>query len=389
MDKRYQYHVFLSHVQLSGGDRCMLLAEELRAKGLRVWYDMDQEPTADGMEKGIKTSACVIAFFSDQYLTRPAVHRELYHSLLEKKRIVYVVCEGELEPPLASLISQGLRFLEDTEARRRDELTSRPFLNHTLLLGSQDSLLPGGQLPSDCSVTYKCWDPASSAEAILKKVSASIDLGSVAPLGATDLPREYKHKMKPIETHVLLAAGAKCTPQLDFLRHAMTLRCKTLNISTLPSSLLPQHAVAAVSLLGGGISMPMAEPVGPGASSATFELPSLQASEEDAFAMEKGWAAARNAKCLLVVLGADIFANPYACGALLAAVQSDNPEQPQHYRRGPILIALNEMDEQKGGVKSFSDYFSMVPSYLNTLFDKVIVRQFQRRMYEREGMLTE
>ena len=72
------YDVYLGHSQASGADQCKILAMLLRARGLKVWHDMDSaDLTLQGMEHGVRNSRCFLVFLSDGVMSRPCCHQEM------------------------------------------------------------------------------------------------------------------------------------------------------------------------------------------------------------------------------------------------------------------------------------------------------------------------
>jgi hypothetical protein len=72
-----EFDFFINHCQASGADQCGKLALLLRARGVRVWYDMSAaDLTEQGMEEGVANSRNMLVFLSDGLMSRPFCQKE-------------------------------------------------------------------------------------------------------------------------------------------------------------------------------------------------------------------------------------------------------------------------------------------------------------------------
>ena len=92
-----KYHFFLSHKQANAQGQVMALYKTLQAEfpGMKVWHDMEQLPTDEEMQKGIRESACFLMYMSKGYMERPACQKEVGWALAMGKRFVIVYATDE------------------------------------------------------------------------------------------------------------------------------------------------------------------------------------------------------------------------------------------------------------------------------------------------------
>ena len=84
-------HFFISHFQATGGDVAKSLHYDLKERGLSSWYDNNEENlTQQGMEEGVKNSACFLLLLTSGVLTREWVLKEFRWALQYKKPILLV-----------------------------------------------------------------------------------------------------------------------------------------------------------------------------------------------------------------------------------------------------------------------------------------------------------
>ena len=92
--------VFVSYFQATGGSAVLALRESLHAAAasagiaLKLWVDLDETPTAEGMREGIRSSDAFLLILSTGVLTRPAVQHEVAIALREGKRLRVLAAGG-------------------------------------------------------------------------------------------------------------------------------------------------------------------------------------------------------------------------------------------------------------------------------------------------------
>ena len=84
-----RWDFFLSHQQKYSADLVAGLFQNLRTAGMTAWFDMNEEPTIDGMEEGVLHSKAVILVLSPEVFSRPAVQFELRLAMAYNKRICF------------------------------------------------------------------------------------------------------------------------------------------------------------------------------------------------------------------------------------------------------------------------------------------------------------
>jgi hypothetical protein len=72
-----RFHFFLSHKQQGADGYAALVKEKLKALGYSCWIDTEQTADREGMEAGVKGSACVLLFLFKGTLHRPYCRFEL------------------------------------------------------------------------------------------------------------------------------------------------------------------------------------------------------------------------------------------------------------------------------------------------------------------------
>jgi hypothetical protein len=100
------------HAQATGGDQVLVLREALRAwaPAARVWHDLDEQPTTEGMRAGVAGAAVFVLFLSQSVLARPAVRLEVGAALALDKPLVFVLERDAAHggaPDGATLLRQG------------------------------------------------------------------------------------------------------------------------------------------------------------------------------------------------------------------------------------------------------------------------------------------
>ena len=86
------HHFFISHFQATGGDVAKSLHYEMKERGISSWYDNNEENlTQQGMEEGVKNSACFLLLLTSGVLTREWVLKEFQWALKYSKPILLVM----------------------------------------------------------------------------------------------------------------------------------------------------------------------------------------------------------------------------------------------------------------------------------------------------------
>jgi GTPase SAR1 family protein len=86
------HHFFISHYQATGGDVAKSLHYEMKDRGVSSWYDNNEDNlTQQGMEEGVKNSACFLLLLTSGVLTRPWVLKEFRWALQYSKPILLVM----------------------------------------------------------------------------------------------------------------------------------------------------------------------------------------------------------------------------------------------------------------------------------------------------------
>lgn len=113
------WHAFLSHSQRTGGTKVLALSEGLRAFArirdvrIKLWMDVDEEATGDGMVRGIEYSTYYVVFITPDIFERPAVQYEVAAALRLSKPIIVIVEKqdnGISVSTFAEAISNGRHF---------------------------------------------------------------------------------------------------------------------------------------------------------------------------------------------------------------------------------------------------------------------------------------
>ena len=120
------FAAFLSHAQAMGGDQVLVLREALRAwaPAARVWHDLDEQPTAEGMRAGVASAAVFVLFLSRSVLARPAVRHEVGTALALGKPFIYVLERDAARggaPDAAALLREGREQQELALANAGDD----------------------------------------------------------------------------------------------------------------------------------------------------------------------------------------------------------------------------------------------------------------------------
>ena len=90
-----QYHFFISHCQATGQDQAHLLCTNLKARGAKVWYDMEMdEITTQGMEDGVRDSMVMIVLLTPLIMSRPFCQLEMRSAKKHDLKIIGV-CEQD------------------------------------------------------------------------------------------------------------------------------------------------------------------------------------------------------------------------------------------------------------------------------------------------------
>ena len=97
------WDAFLSHNHLLTGDCAGLIVGWLRGKGVRVWWDQDEDATDVGMRNGVVGSRCVVLLLSPGIWERDWVLFELRVALEHGKKVVLVYDPEEGRPGFARL----------------------------------------------------------------------------------------------------------------------------------------------------------------------------------------------------------------------------------------------------------------------------------------------
>jgi len=86
-----QWHFFISHKQANGGDQAAVICGKLRQAGFEVWYDQNAgKLTAEGMQEGVRGSACFILLMTQGVFARPFVLLELQEAIDAGKPIILI-----------------------------------------------------------------------------------------------------------------------------------------------------------------------------------------------------------------------------------------------------------------------------------------------------------
>ena len=413
-------HVFLSNAQWSGGDQCLLLRDALCARGLRVWLDQDNEPTATGMEEGIAGAGCVVLFLSSGYFSRPAVQREVKRAVELRKPLLLVHDAGApWGAAWEHIVGAARAYASDAAGRARDAQEGRPCLSLAEVEGQEGIFAPGGAPHSalDC-FSYTAGESLDSLVVGLAQRIRQL-LPQAWEVQQPPAPTPFKLRRQPRAhggQHLLLASGFKGQRQLHYLRATLHARCPTLRVSILEcgaavaGSALSAASAAAQTLVAAARAASEAvtaawDSLGSAASAAMAgklralggDTPALVAeakqlaerlaaaaqadSRVDERAEQQGQQEAQRADYLLVLLTEDVFDSPTVRGALGAAL-----EWPPGDKR---LLLRHEPDAWRGGVQDFGSYFSLIPKALAKAMDVEVSRPFQRRCREREIMLEE
>uniref|UniRef100_A0A7S2RIM9 non-specific serine/threonine protein kinase n=1 Tax=Mucochytrium quahogii TaxID=96639 RepID=A0A7S2RIM9_9STRA len=115
----YEYHVFISHKQWSGGDMAALLAERLTSRGLSVWYDQNHEDELNIKEmlEGIRKSKVYLLLLTRDIFSG-TVLKELEHAKSLNKQFL-LVHEKEPQRPgyqsIPELISEVSKLPESLQ----------------------------------------------------------------------------------------------------------------------------------------------------------------------------------------------------------------------------------------------------------------------------------
>ena len=86
----YQYHALASHSQQDARDSVGLITQSLKEKNIKIWWDMDQKVSMDGMLKGIENSKTILVFLTKTYFTRQWCRWELFCALVMEKPVIFV-----------------------------------------------------------------------------------------------------------------------------------------------------------------------------------------------------------------------------------------------------------------------------------------------------------
>lgn len=293
-----RWDVFLSHYQVTGGDQCLLLREALVAAGLRVWYDQDYEPTAEGMAEGVRSSAVLLSFLSADVYKRWAVQHELHSALAAGTPIVFV---AESDPArggdcsVASLLADarediaangllsedGVRALRSHPAAHADAVI--PFLRGTAFEGvtlprlraaiaasaghaaqvatSAAAALPAAVLPSPSSsslpsASASLSSPAAPSSSAAAGIPSSAAAAGTTASGTTDLDHVPMHRLtRPVppserHAHILIVTGWTGIDKGEYLRSALRRKCPLLSVRLMAPQAGPPERVQ--SSAGGG-----------------------------------------------------------------------------------------------------------------------------------------
>ena len=92
-----EWDFFLSHYQLNGGPQMGQLHAELKLAGKSAWYDKSEEPSVEGMLKGVANSDTFLLFLTRDVFTRPFCLLEIREALRLRKPFILLL---ETEPRL-------------------------------------------------------------------------------------------------------------------------------------------------------------------------------------------------------------------------------------------------------------------------------------------------
>jgi len=152
LPRRCKHHVFISHVQSTGGLQASLLSEWLRKQRFSVWLDkQEEEITLINMQNGIKEAAVYLLLLTPGVLKSTFVLNELLTAFKENKPIILVhergfnfntsnadFAENAPEILVTRVVPNLFRNLESIEFDRRErrknlsitaELISKRYFN--------------------------------------------------------------------------------------------------------------------------------------------------------------------------------------------------------------------------------------------------------------------
>ena len=82
---------FVCHAQASGGDQAQTITLHLKARGYKVWYDMDMPSvTEDTMAEGVRKCTAFILFLSENVFSRPFCRLEIIEAVKCHKILIPV-----------------------------------------------------------------------------------------------------------------------------------------------------------------------------------------------------------------------------------------------------------------------------------------------------------
>lgn len=342
-----EWDVFLSHVQSTGGDQCLVLRQALSAAGLRVWFDQDCTPTVEGMREGVHHSRVFVSFISTGVFTRWAVQNEVREALRAQSPIVFVLYSDAHGEPSTSPDWEVRRALELN--KDGDEGVNRVLqrLSHEARLQRAEAIVfHRGQLFEEETLPTLL---TALFEAAAKR-SLGRERGHAGELSMFTRPRRSDSSAalvfklprpglpSPTHAHVLIACGARGVDKARFFALALQQACPRL----------------VVRVLGTGPAALGAEAV------------------------------ATTTRAVIALLTLDTWENAAAYGAVSAALQEvRTPTAPPRIK----LLALHDPDANRGGSADFGGFLSAQPPAPPGFFADVMSEQFERRSSKRAAML--
>jgi WD40 repeat protein len=121
-DRGLPFCAFLSHAQATAGDEALVLREALASLGARAWYDQDNEPTLEGMRRGVASAGVFVLVLSAGALARTAVRLEARAALEREKPIVYVLVPAEGDANAHEDAAAAAAILRDGRAQQEEAL---------------------------------------------------------------------------------------------------------------------------------------------------------------------------------------------------------------------------------------------------------------------------